>query len=122
MNIKKTEPVKTVLIITVGFILVFLATKMKWALTAAFLVGVAGIASDFLAEKIDFVWMKLTRLLGYIMPNVLLSAVFFLFLTPMAALAKLFKRKDSLMIKNPGATAYVTVNKQFDKESLETPW
>lgn len=122
MKIKKTEPIKTVLTIVTGFIVVFLATKMKWALTTAVIVGLVGLFSTYLSEKIDFLWMKLAQVLGYIMPNILLSVVFFVFLTPMALLARVFKKKDSLQLKDPGASCYITVDKVFTKESLETPW
>ena len=68
----------------------FLILKVKWLLTTAFFIGVAGISSDWLAGKIDWIWMKISWLLSLIMPNVILTIIFYLFLTPIAFLNKLF--------------------------------
>lgn len=117
-----SNPAKTVLTICLGFMVVYLATKMKWALTTALLVGLAGLFSDFLAKKIEWVWMKLTELLALIVPNILLGAVFYLFLFPVALLARLFGKKDPMMLKNTSATTWVVKEKAFDKPSFEKPW
>ena len=66
MNKAKSEPVKTVLTITLGFIILFVVTKWKWALTVSVFIGLAGLLSTYLANKIDFLWMKLSYLLSLI--------------------------------------------------------
>ena len=48
----KSDPRQTILVITLGMIVVYLAFQVKWAITAALMVGVAGLFSDKLAEKI----------------------------------------------------------------------
>lgn len=118
----KSNPAKTVLTISVGFLLIYIATRMKWALTTAFLVGLAGIASNYLAEKIEWVWMKLTLVLSKIVPNILLGAIFYLFLFPIALISRLFGKKDPLMLKNSGPTVFREHNKQYTPASFENPW
>lgn len=119
---KASNPSKTVLTIVVGFILVYLITKMKWSLSVAFFVGLAGVLSDFIAKQIDFVWMKLTLVLSYIVPNIVLTLIFYLFLFPIALLTKIFGKKDPMHLKNTASSLFVHHEKVFDKAYFEKHW
>ncbi|MGV3611152.1 MAG: hypothetical protein ACO1N0_09400 [Fluviicola sp.] len=119
---KASNPAKTVLTIVVGFILIFLITKMRWSLSVAFFVGLAGVLSDFIAKWIDFAWMKLTVVLSYIVPNIVLSLIFYLFLFPIAMLTKLFGKKDPMHLKNTASTLFKHNEKVFDKAYFEKHW
>ncbi len=124
MNPKKikTEPIKTVLVITVGMIVLNFVFKQELFLYIALVVGVAGVASNFLAEKINFVWMKLTWILSMIVPNILMSVIFYIFLTPLALFSKLFGAKNKLFLKNTSSSLFRDYEKTFDKSSFEKPW
>lgn len=118
----KSNPAKTVLTISIGFIIIYLATNRHWAITASVLLGLVGIFSDFLSRKIEFLWMKLAWLLGLVMPVIILSIVFYLFLFPVAMLSKLFGNKNALQLKNSLSSTYKSNKRQFDKASMENPW
>ncbi|MDB4091134.1 hypothetical protein N9528_02280 [Crocinitomicaceae bacterium] len=118
----KTESTKTILVITVGMLVVFMTTQWRPALILSMLIGVVGILSKYLAIKIDFLWMKLTWVLSLIVPNVLLSIVFYLMLTPLAILFRVFSRKNELFLKNTSPSLFKEYNKTFDKESFKNPW
>ena len=124
MNSKQTnsDPVKTVLVITVGFLIVYLVTKWPWAIKVSVLIGLPGLVSEYLAKKIDFFWMKLTRVLSLIIPNILLTIIFYFFLTPLALLSKLFGNKNQLTLKNTERSLFNEHNNDFDKASFEKPW
>lgn len=118
----KSNPVKTMLTICVGFLLVFIITKIKWVLLVSLIVGLVGMFSSYLSEKIEFLWNKLAWLLSLVVPNVLLSIIFYLFLFPIAILSKLFGKKDEFLLKNNQASTFVNTNKSFSKKSFEQPW
>lgn len=122
MKQTKTEPTKTVLTIAVGLVIIHLITHWKWPLMAAVGVGLMGMFSTYMAEKIDFLWMKLAWVLSLIVPNILLSAIFFLFLFPVAVLSRVFGRKDTLFLSNPKGSTYFTNSTVFDKASFEKTW
>ena len=111
----------TVLVISMGFLAIYLIFGWKWAVYVSLSVGVLGIASTFISQKIEWAWMQLAKVLGYIMPNVLLSIVFFIFLFPMALLARLFS-KDPLMLSNKHKSYFIDINAQMDKKSFEKIW
>ena len=118
----KTDKSKsTVLIISMGFLFLYLIFSWKWTVIVSFTVGVIGIASPFLSRKIEWAWMKLANLLGYIIPNLLLILAFFLFLFPLSLLSKLF-RKDPLMLSKKYKSYFIDINKEISKESFEKIW
>lgn len=122
MKTKKNTSAKTVLIISVGFAIVFLATNLKWFLIVSVLVGLLGVISEKISMLIDFLWMKLTKILSYAIPNILLSLVFYLFLFPLAVLSKLFGKRDTMNLKNRHISLWKTYDKTINNEYFEKIW
>lgn len=111
----------TILIISMGFLAIYLMFSWHWAVIVSLIVGCIGILSSFLSKKIEWGWMKIAQFMGYIFPNILLSIVFFLFLFPISLLSKLFS-KDPLMLSNEYKTYFIDINKEIDKKSFEKIW
>ncbi len=122
------EPAKTVLIITVGFVMAYLViwkrteVQHEWLLYVAAFVGLGGFLSGFLADKINWLWTKLTWVLSMIVPNILMSLVFYLVLFPFALFSRILGKKDPLQLKNSSDSVFKTDEKAFDKKSFENPW
>lgn len=85
-------------------------------------IGILGILSEYLAKKIDWFWMKLAWLLSLIIPNILLSVIFFLLLWPIASLAKLFGSDDLLSLKNSRKTLFKLRDKSYSPSDFEKLW
>jgi len=122
MKKQKSDPVKTVLTISIGFIILYLVTRWDWTIAIALAVGLAGILSTFLSKMIDFLWMKIAMMLNLIMSTILLSIIFFLFLFPIAILSRLFGKNDPLNLKDKEGSNFKNTNKEFDKVSFEKTW
>ena len=122
MDDNKNNPTSTILTIVVGFLIIYLITKSTWALYVSVSIGVLGLVSNTLARYINMGWMKIGWVLSLIIPNILLSVVYFLILTPIALLAKLFSKKDPLLLTNPKGTLFIEKNKSFEKSGFEKPW
>ena len=119
---KSTSPSKTVLIITVGFLVLYLVSKQNAFLYIAFGVGLLGSISDYLAEKIDWLWTKLGWLLSFIVPNIIMTIIFYVILTPTAFLSRIFGKSDPMDLKNTQASLFKEKESKFSKESFEKPW
>ncbi len=119
---KQIQTPRTLLTITVGFLIIYLATQQKWVLTVAVVIGLAGVLSDYLSEKIEWLWMKLTWILSLIVPNILLSLVFYIFLFPIALMAKLFSNKNMLQLRNNTDSTFIESNKSFEAKDFNNPW
>jgi len=120
-NLKTDSSKSTIIVISTGFLILYLIFSWHWAIIVSLVVGVIGIASPFLSKKIEWLWMKLSKLLGYIVPNILLSLVFYLLLFPISLLYKLFVN-DPLMLSNKYKTYFIDINKKMDKKSFEKIW
>lgn len=118
---KKDTSQGTLLVITLGFIMLFLWLKQEWALYTALAVGIIGVASPWVASRIEWLWFRLAFMLNKIIPTILLTAIFYLILFPLSLVSKLFT-KDPLLLKNNGKTTFRDVAKTDVRESMEKTW
>ena len=81
-----------------------------------------GVLSIRLSEIIEKLWFKLSYLLSQTIPNILLSVIFFLILTPIALLSRLFKSQTEFISKNNQNSMFRIKNKSFNKESFKRAW
>jgi len=119
---KQQNNKEIVLTIVVGLLVLYFIFKIQGLLTAALVVGVLSVFSGFVAEKITWVWLKFAEILGRINSTVLLSLIFFVFLTPLAFLMRIFKKTDSLKLKNTDKTVYDERNHTYTAKDLENTW
>ena len=121
----KSNPYKakeTVLVITVGCIVLYLVFKSRVFLYCALVIGLAGVLSLYLSEKIDWVWGKLSFIMGEISNRVLLTIIFLLVVTPVGLIRRL-RKKNSLTYFDKGATSnFSSRNHTFNKKDLENTW
>lgn len=124
----KESNTKVILVMIVGFLLI--ATYLNWKTTytdaARILFFVAlgiGVASFFppLERLIVWIWGKIAMVLGWINTKVILSAVFFIFLTPFGILSRIFS-KNALQLKQDSKTTFVERNHTYTKKDLENIW
>lgn len=119
---KSINPTKTVLVITVGFLVLYFFSKQNTFLYIAIGVGVLGALSSFLAEKIDWLWTKLGWILSFIVPNIIMTIIFYVVLTPTAFLSRIFGKSDPMDLKNSQTSLFKDKEGSFSKESFEKPW
>ena len=115
-------PSKTILTIVVGFLFIYLTSEWKPSLYIALFVGILGLSSDYLATKIERLWMQLAGVLSKIIPNVLMTFIFYFLLFPIALVARLLGEKDPLHLKNNSSSLFKDTNKEFEKETFEKIW
>lgn len=120
---KKSKAIESCLVITVGFLVLFALTKNIWLLRASLLVGVSTLLSEWMALRIHEGWSLLAKGLGWFNSRVLLSVVFFVFLTPIAWLARKSKGSDLQLRKNAGKSSYFTErNHPYTSGDLDHTW
>ncbi len=118
----KSNPLKTTLTICVGFLILFLILDSIVFLHISLILGLIGITSNFLSRKIEIVWFKFGQLLGYILPNVVLSIIFYFLLVPISFIAKFFKKEDLLKLNQNYDSTFIKVSKKFDADSFKRPF
>lgn len=111
------------LVIIFGVLVFYFIFKYQWMLYICLAVGSIGMLSFSLSQRLYGAWMKLAEILGWINSRVLLSIVFFLFLTPIALAYRWLKK--STIQKKPNAHSesfYETIEHTFTKTDLEKMW
>ena len=118
---KKEQQIQTMLTMAAGFLAFYLFTHHKWLLITAFTIMLIGIFSDFLSEKIALIWLKIAEFLGNINGKIFLSILFFLILTPIALLAKLFGNQN-MELKKENKSHYSVRNHLYTAKDLKNMW
>ena len=118
----KVDATKTVLLLVLSGVVFYFIYRQDWMLFVGLVVGVLGLISDTMSFYIDFLWRKLGWLLGLVVPKVILSIVFFIFLTPLAILSRIFGPKDPLHLTFKGGSLFKVVDKKFHKSHFEKMW
>lgn len=122
MKAIKSNPAKTSLTISMGFLIVFLLYKLDWAILVSLSVGLIGALFDGFSRFIEKAWFKLAKILSFIVPNILLAFIFFLFLFPLSLLYKLFRKSDPLKLRNNGSSLYKNRTDLIFKSNFENMW
>lgn len=121
-NNKESNYTQTLLVLGIGFSVLFLMTERMLFIYLVIVLLTAGAISPKIGRFIDFLWMKLGEILGMVIPKIILGIVFYLFLTPVAFLSKVFSKEDSLMLKNRLGSTFKNINKHYIPKYFETPW
>ena len=122
MKSEEINKYKTILIIVVGMLVIYIITKYQWALYVGLIIGLVSGFSEFMANKINFIWLKIGVILSYIVPNIILTIIYYVFLTPIALLSRIFGEKNPLNLKNTKDSLFKVRNTRFESESFEYPW
>lgn len=115
------------LVISTGFVVIFLFQLYKGTdpnpifLYIAGAVGIIGVFIPALAKHVNWLWYKIADVMGFVMSKVLLSAVFFIFLTPVALLSRIVN-KDKLGLRPKKDTYWKSRSHTFSSDDLENPW
>lgn len=118
----KSNPSLTVLTIVFGLLFFNYFLNSEIIFYVCLLLSGIGVFSYKTSVIIEKIWFKVSYVLSQIIPNILLSIIFFLILTPIAFFSKLFKSQSDFISKNDRKTTFKTQNKSFIKESFERAW
>ena len=109
---------ESVLAITLLLLLIQYFFPQSWL--PAVIIGfvIACLLFARLSDIVHWVWTTLTKIIGTVMSTILLSLVFLFFLTPIAWLYRLSKRK----VQASEGSNFVERNHQYSAEDLDHPW
>ena len=118
----KSNPHLTILTIVFGLLVLNFYLEKDEILYLCILFSGLGVFSKISSRIIEDIWFKISYILSQIIPNILLSIIFYLILTPLGLLSKLFKAETDFKSKNNQKSNFKEQNKVFDKKSFERAW
>ncbi len=118
----KSNPSLSVLTIVFGLLCLYYFLKDETIFSISLILSGLGVFSIKLSVVVEKIWFKISLILSQIIPNILLTLIYFLILTPISLLSKWFKSQTDFNSKNNRNTTFKIQNKSFDKESFERAW
>ena len=117
----REKKLESVLIISAGFLVLFFVFKIKIFIFISLLILLLSAMSDLFTDGLTWLWFKLAEVLGWINSRILLGLIFFLFLFPVALIARLLN-KTSISFKKNKDTYYSERNHTYTPEDIENMW
>ena len=123
MVTKKTnDPILTSLLIIVALNVFYFVYSLKLLIYISIILGVSVLISSKVAFYIDKVWMGLAKILSYIVPNIILTIIFYFFLYPLSVFSRFFRRKDLLNLKRDSKSLWIDHKREFTREYFQKTW
>lgn len=117
----KEKELKSLLVIVVGLLVFYLIFNNVYFIYASVAIGGLSLLIPTVGKGINWVWFKIAEVLGWINSRILLSLLYYIFLTPISLLYRIFK-KNSLDIKAPSKSIYEERNHIYSSKDLDNPW
>ena len=118
----KSNPSLTILSLVFGLLVIYVFVDTKEILYLCIAISGLSILSTKISILIERIWFKFSYLLSLLIPNLLLTLIFFLILTPLALLSRFFNNKSEFETKNNNKSFFRKKNKSFDKKSFNRAW
>ena len=119
MDRKKTYEIG--LIIVTGLLIIFMLSAKFWIIPLATGIGIIFIFIPPLAILMSRVWTGLAEILGWIVPKLVLSLLWFIILTPLAYVYRLTGHDDLQLNKNNNSH-FSDCPKVYSPLDFEKPW
>ncbi len=117
----KPDNSKSILVIVLGFSVLSLIFKLPWLLYGGLGLGILSLMSGWFESIILEGWFGLAHVLGWINTRILLGIIFYIFLTPIALLYRLFSG-DPMKLKQPESSTFEERNHTYTAEDLKNQW
>jgi hypothetical protein len=119
---RKPDTYKTILVMVTGLLLIGYIFKIQILYPISLGIALLACLSTYLASKIEWIWMKFAHVLGWINSRILLSIVYFVFLTPIALLRRVFQKESNWKLRVEKKSFFVERNHTYTKDDLINPW
>lgn len=113
---------ETLVVLALAALLFHLWLGHAWLLYLATAFLILALIPNPLATLITKGWLKFSELLGAVMSRVVMTLIFFFFLTPIALLYRLFNRAAADHFLKKRDTYWRAAEERFTKESFEKPY
>lgn len=123
MNVSKYHrPIHSVLAVILLLLFIYYKTKNEGLLWIILAVGFFGLLFKQITNIIDQLWMGLGKVLGAVVSKIILVLFFYLILSPVALLSRVFSKSDPLKLKKDTASTFNSVEKNIGLDLFKNPW
>ena len=121
IKVDRETTYKTVMVLALALLIARLIFKSDYFLYAGIGLLLLSLAAYKIAWYITWVWLKFSHLIGTVQSKIILSIIFYIFLTPLALLFQLTGKKIHRRKENHGSYFH-TRNHLYKDEDLKNTW
>jgi len=119
----RTDILKTVTVLVLALLIAHLIFGARWLLWLAVLLCLGNAFESRATAAVARYWMRFARMLGSVNSRILLTLLFYLVLTPLAFLYRIFNRdKAAHFLENRKTSYFEEVRKTYGPEDFEKLW
>ena len=120
---KKEEELKTILVLSLAMLILFLIFKVKVFVFICLALLITALFIPKLSLLIAKGWMSFAHFLGRVNTKIIIFLSYYLCLTPIAVLYRIFNRKQVKdFFDKKEKTYFKDINKKYAKKDLEQLW
>jgi len=119
---KREKVLEAILAITAGLVVLAAILNVRALAGAAVVVAAIGLFVKPLASVVAWAWLKLAAGLGFITSRIILAAVFFVVLVPIALIRRLAAKDHLQLRRSTGKTYYVERSHRCAPKDFENIW
>lgn len=112
----------SVLAISLGLIALDYMYDIKYLQEIGLVLGGISLFIAPVRNAVHFLWTKLSKLLSKFMPLVILTLMYYLVVTPLGVLSRIFQKSDPLKFKNKMESVFDSSQRKVDKKFFEKTW
>jgi hypothetical protein len=120
--VQQQDRFKTILVIVTGLLAISLIFRLEWLTLVTLAIGIVSVFIPAAARGIEWAWLKFAMGLGWVNSRILLSAIYFIFLLPLAWISRIFTKDPLVLRKRQTSTLFSTRNHLYTKKDLENIW
>lgn len=118
----RERDLEVVVSLTLGSLLIFFLTRRIGFVIVAVMLLFVSLISKSATAKIVKIWLRITKAVGGGVNAIVLTVIFYGFLTPLAWLYRRFHKNPLFIEKGNRASFFINRNHVFEKEDFEKPW
>lgn len=114
---------KTISVLTLAVLIAYVIFSVQWLLWIALLLTLGNVFESRFTIALALYWMKFAAVLGAFNSRVILTVIFYLILTPLAFVYRIFNRPlvDHFRV-NKRQSYFEDINKTYTPADFEKTW
>lgn len=118
----RQRDIETVLTIVVVLTGIYVYTRNMYVVYVSLGLGLMALLLETPTRYFVNAWWKLSEAIGFVTSKILMTAIYVIFLLPIAMLSRLFGKSGIVLKKKQENSYYVTRNYSFSEKDFTKPW
>jgi len=120
---KRIQDLETIAALAAISLLLYFIFKRDFLIVMSFALLISGLALKKITSKLSNLWLRFSHIIANINNRIILTFVFYILLTPIAVIYRLFSMNPLMLNKDNNKKSYfVDRDIAFKKEDFEKIW